>query len=295
MPNYIISCCSPSDLTKEYFERRSVPLGYFKFSIDGKDYIDDLGKSLPLKDFYAMVDAGAMPVTSQVNVADYIAMFEPMLKDGNDVLHLALSSGISGSYNSAKIAEAELRAKYPDRKLIVIDSLAASSGYGLIVDTALDMRDGGMEIDKLADWLEKNKNRLHHWFFTSDLKHFKRGGRVSATAAVMGSLLNICPILNVNSQGKLIPREKARGKKNVTKRMVELMKAHAENGAAYSKKCFISNSACPDDANALIDAINAEIKGIDGGIQLYDIGTTIGSHTGVGTVALFFWGDERTE
>ena len=295
MQNFIISCCTPSDLTKEYFEKRSVPLGYFKYTMDGKEYIDDLGVTMSPKEFYNKIDAGAMPVTSQVNVTEYLSMFEPTLQEGKDVLHITLSSGISGSYQSAKIAETELRAKYPDRKLIVIDSFAASAGYGLLVDTALDMRDAGATIDEIAEWLEANKTRLHHWFFTTDLKHFKRGGRVSATAAVMGSLLNICPILNVDPIGRLTPRTKVRGKKNVVKEMAELMKKHADGGVKYSKKCFISNSACFDDARALADLVEAEIPGIDGGVKIYDIGTTIGSHTGPGTVALFFWGDERTD
>ncbi|NLB29941.1 MAG: DegV family protein [Clostridiales bacterium] len=295
MPDYIISCCSTTDLNREYFENRSVPLGYFKYTIDGKEYTDDLGETMPFEEFYARIAAGAMPVTSQINVTEYIAMFEPRLQEGRDILHMTLSSGISGSYNSAKIAEAELREKYPDRKLFVIDSTGASSGYGLLVDTALDMRDGGAGIDEVAEWVEANKNRLHHWFFTSDLKHFKRGGRVSATAAAMGSLLNICPILNVNSEGKLIPRTKVRGKKNVIKEMVELMKKHAEGGVNYNKKCFISNSACLEDAEALAKLVEAELPNIDGGVRIYDIGSIIGAHTGPGTVALFFWGDERTE
>ena len=295
MQNYIISCCSPTDLTREYFEKRSVPLGYFKYTMDGKEYIDDMGINMPISEFYAKIDAGSMPVTSQVNVTEYISMFEPTLIAGNDVLHFTLSSGISGSYNSAKIAEEELRAKYPERKVIVIDTLAASAGYGLLVDTALDMRDSGATIDEIAEWVEANKNRLHHWFFTTDLKHLKRGGRVSAAAAVMGSLLNICPILNVDPNGKLIPRAKARGKKNVLSEMVALMKKHAVDGKNYSQKCFISNSACFDDAKALADLIKAEFTNINGDIQIFDIGSTIGSHTGPGTVALFFWGDERTE
>ena len=295
MSDFIISCCSPTDLTREYFAERSVPLGYFKYTMDGVEYMDDLGATMSPKEFYARIDAGSMPVTSQVNVTEYIAMFEPTLQAGKDVLHMTLSSGISGSYNSAKIAEEELRAKYPDRKLFVIDSIAASAGYGLLADTALDMRDSGATIEETAQWIEANKNRLHHWFFTTDLKHFKRGGRVSATAAVMGSLLNICPVLNVDPNGKLIPRSKVRGKKNVIKEMCELMKKHAEGGSNYGKKCFISHSACLDDAKALADLIETEIPNIDGGIKIYDIGATIGSHTGPGTVALFFWGDERVE
>lgn len=295
MPDYVITCCSTADLTREYFTERRVPLGYFKFTMNGKTYVDDLWESLPLKEFYAEIAAGAMPVTSQLNVTEYIALFEPFLKAGTDVLHLALSSGISGSYSSARIAEDDLRAKYPERKLYVIDSLAASSGFGLLVDAALDMRDAGKTIDQTMSWVEANKLRLHHWFFTSDLTHFKRGGRVSAASAVLGTFLNICPIMNVNSAGRLIPRSKARGKKNVIAATAALMKKHASGGADYSGKCYISQSACYDDARALADLVEKEFPRLDGGVKIYDIGAVIGSHTGPGTVALFFWGDARGE
>ncbi|MDR1329263.1 MAG: DegV family EDD domain-containing protein, partial [Oscillospiraceae bacterium] len=182
MSEYVITCCSTADLTREYFTERDVPLGYFKFTMNGKTYADDFGETMPLKEFYETVAAGAMPVTSQLNVTEYIALFEPFLRAGTDVLHLALSSGISGSYGSAKIAEEELRPKYPDRKIYVIDSLAASSGYGLLLDAALDMRDAGETIDRTMAWVEANKLKLNHWFFTSDLTHLKRGGRVSGAA-----------------------------------------------------------------------------------------------------------------
>ncbi|MDR2615935.1 MAG: DegV family protein, partial [Oscillospiraceae bacterium] len=261
----------------------------------GKTYVDDLWESLPIRDFYAALHDGAMPVTSQLNVTEYVALFEPFLKAGTDVLHLALSSGISGSYSSAKIAEGDLRAKYPERKLYVIDTLAASSGYGLLLDRALDMRGAGETIDSVRTWIEENKLRLHHWFFTSDLTHFKRGGRVSAASAVIGTFLNICPILNVNDTGHLIPRSKARGKKNVIAATTALMKKHAEGGADYNGKCFICQSDCYDDARALADSVEREFPRLNGGVQIFDIGAVIGSHTGPGTVALFFWGDTRGE
>ncbi|MDR0445883.1 MAG: DegV family protein [Oscillospiraceae bacterium] len=295
MPDYVITCCSTADLPREYFEKRNVPLGYFKFTMNGKEYIDDLGETMPFKDFYAAISAGAMPVTSQLNISEYIALFEPFLKEGTDVLHLALSGGISGSYNSGKMAEQELRTRYPERKIYVIDSLAASSGYGLLLDKVLDMRDAGKPIDEINNWVEENKLKMHHWFFTSDLTHLKRGGRVSSAAAILGAFLNICPILNVNSTGHLIPRSKARGKKNVIADTVALMKKHAQGGTNYDGKCFISNSNCYEDARALADSLEKQFPNLNGGVQIFDIGTVIGSHTGPGTVALFFWGDERGE
>lgn len=272
-----------------------MPLAYFKYTIDGKTYADDLGETMSFKDFYAAVADGAMPVTSQVNVAEYAALFEQYLSQGIDLIHLTLSSGISGSYNSAKIAEEEMRTKYPDRKIAVIDSLAASSGYGLLLDETLNKRDAGYDFDKLVEWVENNKLRVHHWFFTSDLKHLKRSGRVSNITAIAGTFLNICPILNVDNMGRLTPRSKARGKANVVKDVVQRFSSLSDGGSNYSGKCFISHSACHVDAKILAQEISKVAPNILDGVMINSIGTVIGSHTGQGTVALFFWGSERTD
>ena len=237
--------------------------------------------------------AGEGTKTSQVSVREYEDLFEESLSQGKDVIHLTLSSGISGSYNSACIARDEMQEKYPDRKIYVIDSLAASSGYGLLVDAAADRRDEGMSIDDLYTWIEENKLRVHHWFFSSDLTFYIRGGRVSKTAGFIGTIMNICPLLNVSNEGKLIPREKIRTKKKVIRRIVDLMRENADNGTDYSGKCFISQSECVDDARAVADLIEAEFPKLDGKVQIYPIGATIGSHTGPGTVALFFFGKKR--
>ena len=237
--------------------------------------------------------AGEGTKTSQVPVKEYEDLFEESLSQGKDVIHLTLSSGISGSYNSACIARDEMQEKYPDRKIYVIDSLAASSGYGLLVDAAADRRDEGMSIDDLYAWIEENKLRVHHWFFSTDLTFYIRGGRVSKTAGFIGTIMNICPLLNVSNEGKLIPREKIRTKKKVIRRIVDLMRENADNGTDYTGKCFISQSECVDDARAVADLIEAEFPKLDGKVQIYPIGATIGSHTGPGTVALFFFGKKR--
>jgi DegV family protein with EDD domain len=156
------------------------------------------------------------------------------------------------------------------------------------------MRQNGATIDEVYAWLETHKLNMHHWFFTDNLKHLRRGGRISPTSAIVGTFLNICPVLNVNDTGHLMARGKARGKKHVIAEIVERMKKHATNGTAYSGKCFISNSACREDAEALAAAIRAEFKNIDD-IMINNVGTVIGSHTGPGTVALFFWGDRRND
>ena len=162
------------------------------------------------------------------------------------------------------------------------------------MDRLADLRDDGMTIDELRDWAEANKLHLRHWFFSSDLTFFIKGGRVSKSAGTIGNLLNICPLLDVNSEGKLIPRFKIRGKRKVIREIVAKMEEDAENGLDYNGKCFISQSACYEDAKAVTDLIEARFPNLNGKVVINNIGTTIGSHTGPGTVALFFWGSERT-
>ncbi len=295
MQNFILSCCSTADLSADHFKARDINYICFHYALDDKEYLDDLGKTMSYEDFYKALANGAEPRTWQVNADEYIEYFTPFLKDGKDIVHLSLSSGISGSYNSALLAKAELEKEYPDRKIYVIDSLAASSGFGLFMDKLADLRDNGMSAEEIVDWAEKNKLRLHHWFFSSDLTFFIKGGRVSKTSGVVGTILGICPLLNVNSEGKLIARQKVRTKRKVIAEIVKKMEEHADGGLDYSGKCYMCNSNCYDDAEAVRDLINEKFTSVDGDVIINNIGTTIGSHTGSGTVAIFFWGDERTE
>ena len=292
MSDYILSCCSTADLSEELMKARDIHYICFHYEVDGTTYPDDLGQSIPFSRFYQMMRDGAMTRTSQVAVGEYEEYFEGFLREGKDILHLTLSSGISGTINSAMIAAEDLREKYPVRRIYIVDSLAASSGYGLLMDRLADLRDSGMSIDEVRDWAEANKLKCLHWFFTSDLTFFIRGGRVSKASGMIGQMLNICPLLNVDDQGKLVAREKHRGKKKVIHAIVQKMKEQAESGIDYSGKCFISQSDCFSDARAVADAIEAEFPKLDGNVRIFDIGTTIGSHTGPGTVALFFWGQE---
>ena len=295
MADYVLSCCSTADLSDEYFKKRNIPYVCFHFELGGIDYLDDCGKSVTPEEMFKRMDAGEDTKTSQVSVGEYSAHFEQFLKEGKDILHLTLSTGISGTYNAACIAANELKEKYPDRKLYIVDSLAASSGFGLLVDKLADMRDAGVGIDELHAWAEDNKLRLHHWFFSTDLTYYIRGGRVSKVAGFFGTALNICPLLNVDFQGRLIPREKIHGKKKVIKRIVEKMEEFAEDGTNYSGKCFISHSACMDDAREVADLVEANFPKLSGKVEIFPIGATIGSHTGPGTVALFFWGKKRED
>ena len=295
MSEYILSCCSTADLTQEHFESRDIHYICFHFELDGKQYLDDLGKSIAFHDFYQAMKNGAETRTSQINAEEFIQYFTPFLEEGKDILHLTLSSGISGVYNSAMIAREELMEKYPDRKIYIVDSLAASSGYGLLMDKLADLRDEGMDIDSLYSWAEENKLKLHHWFFSSDLTFFVKGGRISKTAGFVGSVMDICPLLNVDYQGKLIPRFKIRTKKKVIQAIANKMEEFAQDGLEYSGKCYMSESDCPEDAKAVAKLVEERFPKLNGKVEINDIGTTIGSHTGPGTVALFFWGSERED
>ena len=235
---------------------------------------------------------GKLPQTSQINVAAYMEFFERLLQKG-DLLHIAFTSGQSGSVHNAFLAAEELRAKYPERKLVVIDSLCSSSGYGLLVDSAADLRDQGKSLEEVEQWVLAHRNRVHHQFFSSDMTQFRRTGRVSGAAATVATVLNICPIMRLDDTGSIKAYSKVRGKKKAVEVTVETMAQCAEGGADYDGKCFVCHSQCPQDAQLLIDAIEQRFPKLKGRIRLCDIGTIIGSHAGPGTVAVFFYGNER--
>lgn len=295
MSDYIISCCSTADLTKEHFESRQINYICFHYELDGKEYVDDLGQSMDFHEFYRAMDNGATTKTSQVNADEFIEYFTPFLEQGKDILHVTLSSGISGVHNSAMVAKQDLEERFPERKIFIVDSLGASSGYGLIMDKLADLRDGGMGLDELYQWTEANKLKLHHWFFSTDLSFYVKGGRISKTAGFVGSVLELCPLLNMDNLGRLIPRFKIRTKKKVIQAIEKKMEENAENGLEYADKCYISQSDCYEDARAVADLVEKNFPNLKGKVEINHIGTTIGSHTGPGTVALFFWGCERTE
>ena len=295
MADYILSCCSTADLTKEHFERRNLSYVCFHYAIDGVEYVDDLGVTIPFDVFYDRIAKGADTRTSQINISEYVAYFSEFLEKGLDIVHVCLSSGISGTINSARNAALIVKERYPERNVYIVDSLAAASGYGLLMDAAADQRDAGLSAEELVNWLEENKLKLHHWFFSTDLSTFVRGGRISKTSAVFGGILEICPLLNVDVNGHLTARSKVRTKKKVIQEIVKRMEACAENGLDYSGKCYISHSACLEDCQAVVALIEERFPKLDGKVQIFNVGTTIGAHTGPGTVALFFWGDERVD
>ncbi len=295
MQDFILSCCSTADLTKEHFEKRNINYICMHYYLDDVHYLDDLGQSMGFDEFYKAMQSGAETKTSQINAAEFEEYFERFLKEGKDILHVSLSSGISGTFNSANIARDMLLEKYPDRKIYVVDSLTASSGFGLMMDKLADLRDEGCTIDEVYEWITNNRLKLHAWFFSTDLTFFVKGGRVTKTAGFVGNILNICPLLNVDYQGKLIPRYKIRTKRKVIEAIVAQMEQFAENGLEYNGKCYISQSACVEDAEAVAKLVESKFPKLNGKVLINNIGTTIGSHTGPGTVALFFWGTERND
>ena len=293
MRDYVLSCCSTADLTHEHFESRDIHYICFHYFLDGKEYPDDLGQSVPFAQFYDAMSKGADTRTAQVSIGEYVDYFTPFLEQGKDIVHVSLSSGLSGTVNAARNAALIVKERFPERNVYVIDSLGASSGYGLLMDGAADKRDEGLSAEELAKWIEENRLKLHHWFFSTDLSFYVKGGRVSKTAAFFGGMLDICPLLNMDNLGRLIPRYKIRTKKKVIKTIVDKMEECARDGLDYDGKCYICNSACYEDARQVADLVEARFPKLNGKVEIYNIGTTIGSHTGPGTVALFFWGSER--
>ena len=295
MSDYIISCSSTADLTEEHFKARNISYICFHFELDGKQYLDDLGTSIPFDRCSEAMANGADTKTSQINVAEFTDYFEGFLKEGKDILHLSLSSGISGVVNSAMIAKENLQEQYPDRKIYILDSLAASSGYGLLMDKLADLRDEGKSIDEVYEWARDNRLRLNHWFFSTDLTFYVKGGRISKASGFFGGMLNICPLLNVDFMGQLIPRYKIRTKRKVIQTIVDKMEEYCDDGREYNGKCYMCHSACYEDARAVADLIEERFPNLDGKVLINSIGTTIGSHTGPGTVAVFFWGKKRVD
>lgn len=294
MYDYILSCESTVDLTKEHLQQRSIAYICYPYELDGVPHRDDFGESLSYDAFYEAMEHGADTKTAQINAYEFEQYFEQFLKNGKDVVHLCLSSGITGIMNSAAAAKKVLKERYPARHIYLIDSLGASSGFGLLVDKLADLRDAGMGAAELVQWAEENKLRVHHWFFSEDLKYYVRGGRISKAAGMVGTMLGICPLLNMSSDGRLIPREKIRSKKRVITAIVDKMALFADDREQYAGRCHISYSGNPDSAMLVKELVEKRFPNLQS-LEMYHIGTIIGSHSGPGTVALFFWGDERTD
>ncbi len=290
-----LSCESTVDLPYSHINGRGISVLFYTYAVDGQEYVDDMGRDPnALPNFFAMLDAGKMPSTSQINEFRYEEYFEELLQKG-DVLHIAFGSGMTPSVRNAWKAAETLREKYPERKLVVIDSLCSSVGYGMLVDSAADLRDAGKSIEEIEAWVLNNRNLVHHQFFSTDLTQFKRSGRVSGPAATVGTILGICPIMRLNSEGRIIAYHKVRGKKAAIKTTVDTVLEHIQNGTAYDNKFYIGHSDCPDLAEETRLALKEHFGAAADSIQIVNIGTIISAHCGHGTVAVFYYGDERPE
>lgn len=293
MNDYILSCCSTADVTEEKLREMDVHYICNQYTLDGVPYADDLGKTLPYKEFYDRIRSGQTGVTSLINTADYADYFTPFLEAGKDVLHVTLSSGLSSTFQSALAAAELLKEKFPNRKLLIVDSRGASSGYGLQMETLSRMRAEGKSIDELFDWAMKNRLRIHHLFCSTTLTYYVRGGRISPAAGKIGNLFNICPVMRMDHPGHLAVYSRVRTKKRALRALVDQMAELADDGEQYSGRCFISHSDCLEDALEVKRQVEERFKHIDGEIEVYMIGTTIGCHSGPGTVAVYFFGRER--
>lgn len=285
--NYVITSDTTCDLPLEYTKQYGIDIVPLYYMLDDIVYGEEI--NLPLKDFYARMREGKLPTTMAVNPDSTRRHFKEHLSNGKDILHIAFSSGLSSSYNTAYVAGKELAEEFPDRKIIVIDSLCASMGQGLFVHKAVKNRENGMSIEDNADWLEKNKLHVCHQFTVDDLFHLHRGGRVSKATALIGTMINVKPVLHVDNEGKLVSLKNVRGRKKALHSLVENM---AQNITGYENDIvFISHGDCREDADYVADLVHERF-----GIQEFMINyvcPTVGAHSGPGTLALFFMGENR--
>ena len=287
MSNYVIltdSCC---DLTREQLAEISVASISLEVLIDGGDPI--LNECIDIEEFYKKLREKGSVTTSAISMERFSEFFEKYLSEGTDILYLGFSSGLSGTYNAAFVAAQELAEKYPERKVYTVDTLCASLGQGLMVKLAADKKNSGANIEEVAAYVEEIRPNLAHWFTVEDLFFLKRGGRVSAATAVVGTMLQIKPILHVDDEGKLISMDKARGRQGSLKALFDKMKESAIEPAKQT--VYISHGDCYDDAKKLADMIGEELGVTD--ILISEIGPVIGAHSGPGTVALFYLGKNR--
>ena len=284
MSNYVLITDSASDLPSEIAESLEVEILPMKYMVNDTPCID---KDFDMENFYNLLRGKALSLTSQTNVEEFSNYFSGYLENGKDILYVGFPLSLSGMNNSARIAARELSEKYPERKIIVIDSVSASIGQGLLVYYAALKKKSGATIDEVADFVNNNKLKFCHWFTVDDLYFLKRGGRISQATAVVGSILNVKPLLSMNDEGKLYVFDKIRGKKKV----LDLMSSKIENLNSNYKKVFVGHADCLDDARYVAERISSENHSLD--VTITHLGPIIGTHTGPGTVALAFVGNSR--
>ena len=288
--SFVLSCESTVDMKYEYLAGRGISVLRYQYSLDGVFYDDPMGDRDALNTFYDKLLGGAKATTSQINEETYRTYFENLLT-GGDVLHICFGSGMSGSVNNAVRAAEELN-KSNEHKIYVVNSLCSSTGYGMLVDIAADMRDAGADIGDVYEKAVFYGSRIEHRFFSTDLSFFRKSGRVSGPAAAVAAILNICPLMKLDAEGKIVAYDKIRGKKNAIRRIVDDMAALAEGGTDYSGKCCICHTRCEEYAQALKEAVLDSFGNIKD-ITICDVGPVIACHSGPGTVAVFYVGKEE--
>ncbi len=290
MKDYIIVTESTSDLPQDLVDELDIKVIPMTFGFENESYLNyPDNRELDIHIFYDRVKKGERSITALVNSKTFEEYFEPIIKSGNDILYIGFSSALSGTYSASLIAAEELKQKYPDSKIICIDTLAASMGEGLLVYYAAKLKQEGRNIDEVSQWILDNRLSLCQWFTVDDLNHLKRGGRISAMTATVGSALNVKPILHVDNEGRLIPVHNVRGRKKSINSLLEHMEKLCVN--PQGQTIFISHADCLEDTEYLADLIKEKFPVKE--VVLNFIGPVIGSHTGQGAIALFFIGKER--
>lgn len=287
MNEFVIVSDSTVDLPKEYLQSKQVPIISLSYIMDGVTYEEMDG--LSHKEFFEKLRAGSLPTTSQINPEQAREALEPFTKEGKDILYIGFSSGLSGSYNSVRMAAEDLKEEYPDINIITIDSLCACMGEGLLLYKALELKEHGMSMEEIAKWVEANKLHICHNVTVDDLNHLHRGGRISKTTAVVGSMIKIKPIIHMSDEGKLVVIGKERGRKKSLVSIVDRMEKQMQG---YDNDIvMITHGDCIEDAEFVKKQVE-ERFGIHN-VMINGIGSVIGSHTGAGVVAVFFMGDKR--
>lgn len=287
MNEFVIVSDSTVDLPKEYLQAKQVPIISLSYIMDGVTYEEMDG--LSHKEFFEKLRTGSLPTTSQINPEQAREALEPLAKEGKDILYIGFSSGLSGSYNSVRMAAEDLKEEYPDINIITIDSLCACMGEGLLLYKALELKERGMSMKEIVEWVEANKLHICHNVTVDDLNHLHRGGRISRTTAVVGSMIKIKPIIHMSDEGKLVVIGKERGRKKSLISIVDRMEKQMQG---YDNDIvMIAHGDCIEDAEFVKKQVE-ERFGIHN-VMINGIGSVIGSHTGAGVVAVFFMGDKR--
>lgn len=289
MRKFVIATDTASDLPEQYYTEHDIVAIRLGFNMDGVLYESEDGAHMDVKEFYAKLREGSMPTTFQVSPEQTKRTLAPILASGHDILVVAFSSGLSGTYNSYLVAARDLAKEYPDRKILVTDSLCASLGEGLLVDYVVKKADTGAELEEVFNYAEALKQHICHYFTVDNLFHLKRGGRVSATTAVIGTMLKIKPVLHVDHEGHLIPIGKAMGRKKSISALVDHMKELQI--LDYDDPIFISHGDCEEDVEYLVSLLKTSFG--ERKLFINQIGSVIGTHSGAGTLAVFFRGKRR--